>query len=174
MTAPMGTVIAVGLLPLFSMAGVSRFTRKNCPVCIGSSHASASGLHHRLVDGIQNLVSPEEWLRDERETVWNFFKGAGDQDHGQGGEQIFGRLGQIDSVDVPWHLNVGDQQINFVANLMQDAESLDGAPGFETLNPFMPQEGTEVSANCGLIINDQAEGLIHGTFPLISDINISF
>ena len=59
------------------------------------------------------------------------------------------------------HLNIGNQQINSAATLMQNAEGLHGVFGFENLNSSTLQKEAEVGAKSRFIVNDKTEGLVH-------------
>lgn len=118
-----------------------------------SPHAPGVGPNHYFIDGAENLVRPIR-LPHDGEIGWRFFSGARNQDHGDGRKQVLDRISQIHSIHLPWDLNVGDQQVNFAGELLQNAESPDGVFRFENLNASTLKKELEVAAKGRLIVND--------------------
>jgi hypothetical protein len=134
---------------------------------ICSRNLKTGGFRYRIpgpadgfVDGFQNCLGHERLL-DERETRWDPIVVTGNQYYWESRERAPDRVCQIDSVHVPRHPNIGNQQIDLAAKSLYDSERLDGILGFQALNPPALQNGAEVCANGGFVVNDKTDAVIH-------------
>ena len=72
------------------------------------------GTIHHFIDGFQKFIWHKR-LPDIGEACWNFINETGNQNYWETGERVLDRVRQIDSVHLPRHLNIGNQQVNLAA-----------------------------------------------------------
>jgi hypothetical protein len=126
----------------------------------GGFRAVRPGRADGFIDDFQNCLGHERLL-DERESRWDPIVVTGNHYYGERGERAPDRVCQIDSVHFPRHPNIGNHQIDLTAKSLYDSERLDATLGFKALNPSALQNGAEVCANGGFVVNDKTDAVIH-------------
>ena len=84
------------------------------------------------------------------------------QDDWDPGERQLHRVGQVKAVDLARHDDVADNQVHRPSQPVYDAQRVLAALRFERAEVFALQNGTDIGANGGFVVNSKTDQLYRG------------